>query len=72
MCYTSYKQQLTSDNKRFKPLVYSAVVCMYLQIQQGGSSPHCFADLQVVLLPGETGRALVVWGQNFDIDRSNG
>ena len=45
---------------------------VYLQIEQCSASPHRFADLQVVLLPGETWRALVVWGQNFDIDRSNG
>lgn len=57
--------------------VYSLVcetkrASVYLQIEQCSSGPHRFADLQVVLLPGETWRALVVWGQNFDIDRSNG
>lgn len=45
---------------------------MYLQIEECSSSPHSFADLQVVLLSGKLGRTLVIWGQNFNIDRSNG
>ena len=47
-------------------------VIVYLQIEQCSSSPHSFTDLQVVLLSGEMGRALIVRGQNFDIDRGNG
>lgn len=46
--------------------------CVYLQIKQRSSSPHCFANLQVVLLPGKPRRALVVRGQNLDIDGGNG
>lgn len=48
------------------------VSVLYLQIKHRSTSPHSFADLQVILLSGKMGRALVIWGQNFDIDRSNG
>lgn len=44
----------------------------YLQMEQRGPGPHSFADLQVVLLPWETGRALVIGWQNFNVDCSNG
>lgn len=45
---------------------------LYLQMEQRGPGPHSFTDLQVVLLPGETGRALVIGWQNFNVDCSNG
>lgn len=44
----------------------------YLQMEQRGPGPHSLTDLQVVLLPGETGRTLVVGWQHFNVDCSNG
>lgn len=44
----------------------------YLQIKHGSASPHSFADLQIILLSGKVGRALVIWRQNFYIDCSDG
>lgn len=44
----------------------------YLQMEQRGPGPHSLTDLQVVLLPGETGRTLVVGWQHFNVDGSNG
>lgn len=44
----------------------------YLQMEQRGPGPHRLTDLQFVLLPGETGRTLVVGWQHFDVDCSDG
>lgn len=44
----------------------------YLQMEQRGPGPHSLTDFQVVLLPWETGRTLVVGWQHFYVDCSNG
>lgn len=44
----------------------------YLHIEKNGSNPHCFTDLQVVGGEGEAWGALIVGGQNLNVDCCDG